>query len=69
MGSIGEEYRLHHKLNTHARCPNIIDTRGYAMRQCNNRTSWLGYMYLEWAPFKSLADLVDDLRLDVHDDQ
>ena len=46
-------------------CVNILNACGYGSRQRPTQPLALGYLYLEWAPWGSLQDLVkqvDDIR-------
>jgi hypothetical protein len=62
--TIGREHNLQNLLNPLG-CVNILKTHGFGSRTRLTQPLFLGYLYLEWAPWDSLQDLVtkqDDIR-------
>jgi hypothetical protein len=59
---VRQEYAMQYSLNR-ANSPHILRTRGYSLRFADDPPRMgLSYLYLDWAPYGSLFDLVNEAR-------
>jgi hypothetical protein len=58
---VRQEYAMQRFANL-ANSPHILRTRGYSLRYPGFPPTGLSYLYLDWAPYGSLFDLVNEVR-------
>lgn len=60
--NVFREFQIQQSLQ--AQCNNILNARAYSTRPRDTAPQHLGYLYMDWAPYGSLSDLINSTNSD-----